>query len=86
MLAVIKGVLAKATDSAPGPDGLRDCTWRAARDEAAETLHALLWAFLVGEPVPEDLAVALLTFLPKGAQAKASKSAATPARRDRWAS
>lgn len=65
-LEVVERVLARATDSAPGPDGLRYRAWRAAGAEASGALHALLWAFMAGEPVPEDFAEALMIFLPKG--------------------
>lgn len=35
-------------------------------DEAAASMHSLLWAFMAGEPVPEDFAVALMILPPKG--------------------
>lgn len=59
-LSIVEGVLARAKDSAPGPDGLRYCAWRAAGSETASVLHGLLWEFLAGEPVPEDFAGALV--------------------------
>lgn len=65
-LGVMIVVLRRASDNVPRLDGLRQRVWRAGGHTAVATLHTLMCAFLADEPVPEEFAVAMLIFLPKG--------------------